>query len=216
MVELRSDEASQSGPVRPGLVNLHRNVRNATIGEVLQGMREFYDILKEWSPDRGFGFIHPSDRGLFVFVHISGLEVEADELRIGDRLEYEIGTRPRWPIPSCQGSVGGLMTVEAPLIVWKDELPPAAPKPTCFLCESVIPGKGDGRFCNSLCRRAYDSGYVHRKPGPVKYRWELSPDRKGEIMEVMGDGFAIQCFGCRKTFSSKGLRCCSQAVNETT
>jgi hypothetical protein len=28
-------------------------------------------------------------------------------------------------------------------------------------------------------------------------------------MAVMGDGFAVQCFGCRKTFSSKGLRCCS-------
>jgi hypothetical protein len=49
----------------------------------------------------------------------------------------------------------------------------------------------------------------YRQPEPVRYRWELSPERRGEIMPVMGDGFAVQCFGCRKTFSSKGLRCCS-------
>ena len=28
-------------------------------------------------------------------------------------------------------------------------------------------------------------------------------------MPIMGDGFAIQCAGCNRTFSSRGLRCCS-------
>ena len=49
-------------------------------------------ILKERVANKGYGFIHPDGGGLFVFCHVSGLEIEAGELRIGDLLAYEIGT----------------------------------------------------------------------------------------------------------------------------
>ena len=49
-------------------------------------------MLKEWVADKGYGFIHPTGGGLFVFCHISGLDVEASELVVGDLLQYELGT----------------------------------------------------------------------------------------------------------------------------
>jgi len=48
--------------------------------------------LKEWVANKGYGFIHPEGGGLFVFCHVSGLEIEAGELRIGDLVQYELGT----------------------------------------------------------------------------------------------------------------------------
>jgi hypothetical protein len=72
----------------------------------------------------------------------------------------------------------------------------------CFLCaRSFTVGKGtgtNGRFCSHLCVEAYDGGYQHREPGAYSH-----PAR--------GDGFLIDCPGCRRPFVSKGLRCCSDA-----
>jgi CspA family cold shock protein len=48
--------------------------------------------LKEWVADRGYGFIHPTGGGLFVFVHVRELDLNPTELRTGDKLQYEIGT----------------------------------------------------------------------------------------------------------------------------
>jgi hypothetical protein len=73
----------------------------------------------------------------------------------------------------------------------------------CFLCaRNFTVGKGvglNGRFCSALCVSAYDGGYVHREPD-ARY-----------ACYARGDGFLIDCAGCRRPFVSKGLRCCSDA-----
>jgi hypothetical protein len=79
---------------------------------------------------------------------------------------------------------------------------PAAPDlDHCLLCSrSFSEDKGagaNGRFCSMLCQAAFDAGYMHRDP---KQSYSLPP---------RGDGFVIECAGCRKQFVSKGLRCCS-------
>ena len=50
--------------------------------------------LKAWSwvADRGFGFIRPRAGGADLFFHFRDLGADPNELVIGDRLQYEIGT----------------------------------------------------------------------------------------------------------------------------
>src|SRR6266404_9252534 len=79
---------------------------------------------------------------------------------------------------------------------------PAEPA-ACFSCGRSY-SRGDGRFCSTRCRSAYDAGFpAYALPSPVRYTLD------GRPMPIMGDGFAIQCAGCNRTFSSRGLRCCS-------
>ncbi len=73
---------------------------------------------------------------------------------------------------------------------------PAEPA-ACFACGRSY-CRGDGRFCSSRCRTAFDAGFPPYEPQVVNYG-----------MSMTRDGFAIACAGCSKTFSSKGLRCCS-------
>ena len=73
---------------------------------------------------------------------------------------------------------------------------PAEPA-ACFACGRSY-CMGDGRFCSSRCRSAFDAGWPAYEPQVVNYG-----------MPMTRDGFAIVCAGCSKTFSSKGLRCCS-------
>jgi hypothetical protein len=78
------------------------------------------------------------------------------------------------------------------------ECPAAKPAaPSCFICGRSY-GKGDGRFCSTNCRQGYDAG--------------LSPCENHRLrcsLPLHGNGFLIDCAGCRKAFVSKGLRCCS-------
>jgi hypothetical protein len=72
---------------------------------------------------------------------------------------------------------------------------PAAP--TCFACGRSY-SAGDGRLCSTRCRAAFDAGLPPYEATAAAY--SLTP---------RGDGFAIECAGCRKTFIGRGLRCCS-------
>jgi cold shock protein len=45
--------------------------------------------VKQFTHERGFGFIVPDDRGPDVFVHVKAL-VNADELHPGDRVTFEV------------------------------------------------------------------------------------------------------------------------------
>jgi hypothetical protein len=77
--------------------------------------------------------------------------------------------------------------------------------PGCFTCARTYSkgalaahGSRETRFCSTLCRDGFDAGlppYGERSPA---YRLPQS-----------GDGFRIECKGCRKPFVSRGLRCCS-------
>jgi cold shock CspA family protein len=48
--------------------------------------------LKGWVVDRSFGFIRPRAGGADLFFHCRDLGGDSDELVIGDRLKYEVGT----------------------------------------------------------------------------------------------------------------------------
>jgi CspA family cold shock protein len=54
-----------------------------------------------WSPSRGSGWIRPDSGGNRVYVHKSGIEAveagQAPTLEIGQRVEYQIGQRPKGP-----------------------------------------------------------------------------------------------------------------------
>jgi CspA family cold shock protein len=51
--------------------------------------------IKLWKRRRGFGFIRPDLTGPDIFVHITRLESRADELHVGDRVQFDIRTTPR-------------------------------------------------------------------------------------------------------------------------
>ena len=55
--------------------------------------------VKDWSPRRGSGWIKPEGGGDPVYVHKSGIEGfgsgSAPRLERGQRVEYQIGQRPR-------------------------------------------------------------------------------------------------------------------------
>src|SRR6516165_5675024 len=67
----------------------------------------------------------------------------------------------------------------------------------CFACDRPY-SQGDGRFCSERCRAAFDAGLPPYERAGASYG--LTP---------RGDGFLIDCAGCRRPFASKGLRCCS-------
>jgi hypothetical protein len=97
--------------------------------------------------------------------------------------------------------------------------------PTCFACGRSF-GRGDGRFCSTRCRAGFDAGLPPFDPARTVLNVPLSAWRvvagppgveigsrfygqNAPAMPMRGDGFAIECTGCRKTFISRGLRCCS-------
>ena len=55
--------------------------------------------VKVWSPSRGSGWIMPENGGDRVYVHKSGVEradgERAPSLEVGQRVEYQIGQRPK-------------------------------------------------------------------------------------------------------------------------
>lgn len=57
--------------------------------------------VKVWSPSRGSGWIAPDSGGNRVYVHKSGIEAReegrAPRLELGQRVEYQIGQRPKGP-----------------------------------------------------------------------------------------------------------------------
>lgn len=57
--------------------------------------------VKVWSPARGSGWIMPDAGGNRLYVHKSGIEVReegrAPRLEPGQRVEYQIGPRPKGP-----------------------------------------------------------------------------------------------------------------------
>jgi hypothetical protein len=73
-----------------------------------------------------------------------------------------------------------------------ERLPPPVAQ-TCFACGRPY-FRGDGRFCGSKCRQAYDLGFT-----------------PSEFVSKLSDGVSLVCRGCGRQFVSKGLRCCSVA-----
>lgn len=57
--------------------------------------------VQVWSPSRGSGWIRPDGGGDRVYVHKSGIEAaepgRAPKLEQGQRVEYQIGQRPKGP-----------------------------------------------------------------------------------------------------------------------
>jgi len=57
--------------------------------------------VKVWSPARGSGWIAPESGGQRIYVHKSGIESReagrAPRLEPGQRVEYQIGQRPKGP-----------------------------------------------------------------------------------------------------------------------
>lgn len=55
--------------------------------------------VSNWSPSRGSGWIRPESGGNLVYVHKSGISNDdpgrAPKLEKGQRVEYQIGQRPK-------------------------------------------------------------------------------------------------------------------------
>ena len=52
--------------------------------------------VKFFNDEKGFGFITPDDGGKDIFVHISGINGQA-QLADGDAVEYEVGEGRKGP-----------------------------------------------------------------------------------------------------------------------
>lgn len=53
--------------------------------------------IKWFNKDKGFGFIMPDDGGRDVYVHVSNIETENQELSDGQRVEYEASMGRKGP-----------------------------------------------------------------------------------------------------------------------
>src|SRR5215213_2351830 len=57
--------------------------------------------VKVWSKSNGFGWIQPDSGGDRVYVHKSGIERRTEDraawLEPGEKVEYQIGQRPKGP-----------------------------------------------------------------------------------------------------------------------
>jgi hypothetical protein len=67
-------------------------------------------------------------------------------------------------------------------------------------------GDDSGRFCSTRCREAYDAGSPAYDPD---YADKENP--RWYDLSIGPRGFFIDCAGCRRSFISIGLRCCSEA-----
>jgi len=53
-------------------------------------------IVKWFNPQKGYGFIQPSDGGKDVFVHVSAVQrAGLNDLREGEKVSYELATDRR-------------------------------------------------------------------------------------------------------------------------
>lgn len=71
----------------------------------------------------------------------------------------------------------------------------------CFACGRAY--RGRSRFCSDNCIAAFDAGVRYdpdyaSKNNPIWYS-----------LPIGQHGFLIECAGCKKSFDSRGLRCCS-------
>jgi hypothetical protein len=95
------------------------------------------------------------------------------------------------------------------------EAPRRQESPACHACGRAMTyrapaGDDSGRFCSDNCRELYDAGLPAHDPtyaNKTNPRWYSLPIGK--------HGFMIECRGCRKTFDSQGLRCCSSKCERT-
>jgi CspA family cold shock protein len=51
--------------------------------------------IAHWNRERGFGFAQRDDGRSDLFVHINAVAADADELRIGQRISFDVGTDPK-------------------------------------------------------------------------------------------------------------------------
>ncbi len=116
--------------------------------------------------------------------------VDRGEAGIGGAWQHPLSSRPRTAIQAVRREPIG-PTARGPFAE-SDE------SQTCFMCRRHYL-RGDGRFCSALCRAGFDAGLSPHDP--VRPRFNQA---------IQGDGFAIECAGCRKVFTSRGLRCCSK------
>lgn len=74
--------------------------------------------VSTWSPSRGSGWIRPESGGNLVYVHKSGIHNETPErapkLDKGQRVEYQIGQRPKGAAAINVRPAAEAAAVEAP------------------------------------------------------------------------------------------------------